>query len=85
MVQSLDFAASLSSFFLCQLAAPILNLGGGDHRSARPAREPKGADGERAYLPLDVIKVRKLLLEFLQLGFHKPVIRVRLLRSSSTS
>lgn len=25
--QSLDFAASLSSFFLCQFAAPILNLG----------------------------------------------------------
>ena len=28
MSQSLDFAASLSSFFLCQFAAPILNLGG---------------------------------------------------------
>jgi hypothetical protein len=37
IVQSLDFAASLSSFFLCQLAAPILNLrvGRKDHRSAR--------------------------------------------------
>ena len=83
--QSLVFAASRSSFFLCQFAAPILNLQGGDRRRASISHGRTGTAGQATDSPLDVIKVRKLLLELLQLALHEPVIRVRLLRSTSTS
>ena len=42
MAQSLDFAASLSSFFLCQLAAPILNLEGKRSTDQHRRAEPRG-------------------------------------------
>ena len=83
--QSLVFAASRSSFFLCQFAAPILNLQGGDRRRASISHGRTETAGQATDSPLDVIKVRKLLLELLQLALHEPVIRVRLLRSTSTS
>ena len=84
--QSLVFAASRSSFFLCQFAAPILNLQRGDRRRrASISHGRTETAGQATDSPLDVIKVRKLLLEFLQLALHEPVIRVRLLRSTSTS
>ena len=38
IVQSLDFAASLSSFFLCQFAAPILNLERGERSASIDTR-----------------------------------------------
>ena len=45
---SLDFAASLSSFFLCQFAAPILNLQRGrGRRSAGPARAKRRREHTR--------------------------------------
>jgi len=75
----------LCSFSLLLLLVPV----SGSHL------EPEEEEGEERSIstsrvrrqqgsPLDMIKVRKLLLEFLQLALHKSVIRVRLLRSTST-
>jgi len=72
----------LCGFSLFLLLVPISSshLEPGRGRSSVRQRAKGQTDS-----PLDVIKVRKLLLELLQLGFHKPVIRVRLFRSTSAS